>query len=106
MSNVYKDQRGYLRYKSTNRLVHREVMRNHLGRRLTAKEVVHHKDEDKLHNHISNLRLFKSQFWHNLHHKFKWNVTDPVVDFVFRLLKVTFIATSAVAVFYLLLKFS
>lgn len=39
---------------------HRLVMEKHLGRYLTDKEVVHHKDEDTLNNDISNLELMTS----------------------------------------------
>ena len=38
-------------------LLHRIVMENHLGRLLERNEVVHHKDENKKNNNISNLEL-------------------------------------------------
>lgn len=38
-------------------LIHREKMEKKLGRKLTANEVVHHKDGDKLNNRLSNLKV-------------------------------------------------
>lgn len=39
------------------KLRHRAIMEKHLGRKLTRSEVVHHKDENRLNNDISNLQL-------------------------------------------------
>jgi hypothetical protein len=39
------------------RLVHRIVMEEHLGRKLERSEVVHHKDGNRLNNDIENLEL-------------------------------------------------
>lgn len=55
-------ERGYM-------LEHRLVMEHVLGRRLTAEEVVHHKDEHKDHNWPGNLQLYASQAEHNGMHK-------------------------------------
>jgi hypothetical protein len=38
-------------------LVHRELMEQHIGRRLTSIEVVHHIDEDPTNNVIDNLQI-------------------------------------------------
>ena len=43
---------------------HRLVMEQHLGRFLLPTEVVHHKDENKLNNDISNLELFSTNAEH------------------------------------------
>ena len=48
-------------------LYHRIVMENHLGRVLTADEVVHHIDGDKFNNDISNLRLMSNDEHVKLH---------------------------------------
>lgn len=48
-------------------LEHRLVMEQHLGRELRPDEVVHHKDENKLNNDISNLEIL-SRREHRLKH--------------------------------------
>lgn len=42
-------------------LMHRVVMENHLGRLLSANEVVHHKDHNKKNNSIENLEVMNAQ---------------------------------------------
>lgn len=65
---------GYLKITSVilgaenkNKLFHRYVMEQHLGRKLNKDEIVHHKDENKLNNDISNLELTNQQD-HTRHH--------------------------------------
>lgn len=48
---------------------HRVVMENYLGRELKPEEVVHHIDEDKSNNDISNLKLFETTGKHLSFHK-------------------------------------
>lgn len=42
---------------NTRTTEHRRIMENHLGRKLEYNEVVHHKNENKLDNRISNLEI-------------------------------------------------
>ena len=69
LSDTYTDRRGYLRYKSDNKLVHREAAEDKLGRSLRRGEVVHHKDRDKQNNSEDNLWVFKNQAAHDRAHK-------------------------------------
>lgn len=50
-------------------LEHRLEMEKYLGRYLTKEEVVHHIDENRHNNHISNLRLMDYYTHNNLHKK-------------------------------------
>lgn len=54
---------------------HRLVMEEYLGRKLTVKEDVHHKDGNKLNNEISNLELMSKSEHSKLHHKLKGGVS-------------------------------
>ncbi len=68
-SNKYTDDRGYKRYKDSNRPVHRWAAETKLGRSLKPGEVVHHKDRDKGNNHPDNLYVFRNQAEHDRIHK-------------------------------------
>jgi len=50
---------------------HRLVMEEHLGRKLTKGEVVHHIDGIKANNHINNLMLFPNKRAHTMFHFLK-----------------------------------
>lgn len=65
-----KKPNGYLEYttgKNKGRSVHVVTMEEHIGRRLFANEVVHHIDEDRSNNALSNLRLM-TRSEHAAHH--------------------------------------
>jgi hypothetical protein len=66
-------------YRDTKNMIleHRFVMECKIGRYLTSKEVVHHKDENKLNNDPENLQLFPNNSEHlkfhaKLKQKNKW----------------------------------
>jgi hypothetical protein len=65
----YEDENGYLRDADTDRLEHREVAEEKLGRPLRDGEVVHHIDRDKHNNHPSNLWVFRNQEEHHEAHE-------------------------------------
>lgn len=61
---------GYMEYTTgpyKGRSVHVVAMEQHIGRRLFANEVVHHIDEDRSNNDISNLRLMTRAEHASLH---------------------------------------
>lgn len=47
---------------------HRLIMENKLGRYLRPEEVIHHKNNIKSDNRIRNLKLFKNNSEHTIHH--------------------------------------
>ena len=61
----YRDYHGYVRE-------HRIAMEKHIGRHLLPDEVVHHIDQDKLNNDISNLQIMTPQAHMSLHSKERW----------------------------------
>lgn len=65
------DANGYYRVHVNGKPcpLHRKAMEDHLGRKLTREEVVHHVDRDKSNNNISNLMLMKN---HSEHKKLHW----------------------------------
>jgi len=70
LKKTYKDNNGYLRFKDTNKLVHRWVAEKKIGRKLKQDEIVHHIDGNKLNNSSENLQVFSSQNEHQkLHNK-------------------------------------
>lgn len=69
MENGYliKFKKGY--NKKGNVKLHRLIMEEHLGRNLTSDEIVHHIDENKLNNDISNLQVMTRGEHSRLHRK-------------------------------------
>jgi len=67
--NTYEDKKGYLRFKGSDKLVHRWVAEKKIKRKLKKGEVVHHKDRNKKNNNSYNLHVFSSQKQHDFIHK-------------------------------------
>ncbi len=68
-SKTYKDERGYSRFRDSNKPVHRWAASKKLGRSLRKGEVVHHKNRNKSDNSFANLWVFGSQKEHDRAHK-------------------------------------
>ena len=58
-------------YKHGYVLEHRIVMENYIGRLLTNKEIVHHKNNNGKDNRLENLELFANEFEHKRMHGIK-----------------------------------
>ena len=65
---TYIDKNGYSRFIDSDRLVHRWKAEKKLRRKLRPKEVVHHKNRNKLDNRSENLAVCNSQFEHHMGH--------------------------------------
>jgi hypothetical protein len=73
---TFQDHKGYLRWKDSNRLVHRTIaykqiyLKNEEKYPLDFKDYqIHHKDQDKTNNRVENLEL-KERKAHEEEHKF------------------------------------
>jgi hypothetical protein len=80
MFSYYIDNKGYMRFTDSKKLVHRWAAEKKLGRKLNRKEVVHHINRNKLDNHPDNLYICKNQWQHYAIHridakKFGWQVS-------------------------------
>ena len=69
MAQTYIDERGYLRFSDSGKLVHRWVAEKQLGRKLETDEVVHHNNRNKLDNRPQNLTVFANQDEHQAEHE-------------------------------------
>ena len=68
-SKVYKDKRGYFRFRDSDKLVHRWVLEKFFGHKLSRATVVHHKNRDKTDNRRENLWAWPNQKRHDSIHK-------------------------------------
>jgi hypothetical protein len=68
LRKTYKDENGYLRFKGSNKLVHRWVVEKNQGYPLPPGSVVHHINKRKLDNRLNNLRVYGSQAEHQAVH--------------------------------------
>lgn len=67
-SKEYYNKRSKYQTHCDPRLNYVKIMEQHIGRRLTENEVVHHIDQDRSNNDISNLFLFENNFMHCAYH--------------------------------------
>ena len=72
MKEYYNKSTGYKQIFYSNKVngVHRYIMEQHLGRKLSKDEIVHHINEDKTDDRIENL-LVMSRAEHSRHHNYK-----------------------------------
>jgi hypothetical protein len=68
VNKIYRDRWGYMRFRYTNKLVHRDIAETNLGRALESWEFVHHIDGNKCNNKPDNL-LICSWEDHNAIHR-------------------------------------
>jgi len=65
---TYRDDNGYLRFKDSDRLVHRWIASKKIGRKLKRDEIVHHINMNKMDNDASNLYVCRDQREHEKIH--------------------------------------
>lgn len=75
---ICKYVKGY--NKKGNVKMHRAVMEEHLGRKLSPDEVVHHVDGDKTNNEISNLVVMTRQAHSSLHRGLQAEKEDDAIS--------------------------
>lgn len=86
MAKTYIDNDGYLRFKDSNQLVHRWVLRKY-GYNLRGHHQVHHIDGNKLNNDISNLLIVTRGEHERIHNRkvsfpYQMFFTKPFVIFL------------------------
>jgi len=88
---MYLDDKGYLRFRNSKRLVHRWKAQKHIfepNRHLYPKSfkfyVVHHKDGNKLNNDVSNLEILSKPDHENRHSilPIKWKIIIEKIFYV------------------------
>lgn len=58
----YYDKKGYPRWRDNDKLVHRDIIQNKIGRPLKNYEVVHHRDGNKGNFRKANLGVMSRSF--------------------------------------------
>lgn len=83
---LYLDRKGYLRYKSNRKLVHRDMAYKYIYQKNKedytlpfSKYVVHHKDGNKKNYHSSNLEIMTPAEHRKEHHIFN---LSRIIDFI------------------------
>ena len=71
MTKIYKDKKGYARFKGSKKPVHRTVASKKKGRPLRPHEVAHHKDGNKMNFRKKNLSVMSRSFHSKLHTKMR-----------------------------------
>ena len=71
MARTFIGKQGYRRWANSKKPVHRTVARRKIGRPIKSSEVVHHKNENKLDNRKSNLKVMKRSTHYKHHNKKK-----------------------------------
>ena len=69
MGKIYKDRKGYQRFKDSNKLVHRWAVEKRIGRKLKSYEEVHHRNRIRSDNRSSNLLGFLGKDGRKYHRK-------------------------------------
>ena len=69
MGRIYKDRKGYPRFKGSNKLIHRAVASKKVGGKLFKDRVVHHKDGNKSNFRRGNLQVMSRKAHSRLHAK-------------------------------------
>lgn len=71
MDRIFKDKKGYARFKGSRKLVHRAVAAKKIGRPLRSYEVVHHQDGDKRNFRKKNLSVMSRSYHSKIHTKMR-----------------------------------
>ena len=71
MSRIYKDKKGYPRFKGSKKSVHRAVAEKKIGRPLRSHEVVHHQDGNKKNFRRKNISVMSRSYHSKIHTKMR-----------------------------------
>ena len=71
MAGIFKDKKGYARFKGSKKLVHRAVAEKKIGRPLRIHEVVHHQNGNKQNFRKKNLSVMSRSYHSKIHAKMR-----------------------------------